>query len=482
MDLSILHISDLHRDPSNPLSNGRLLDSLLTHHDRYTSGSPAVRSPDVIVVTGDIVRGISKEDKNNPDALPSQYREATDFLNDLASRLVKGDTQRVIIVPGNHDVDARQFRHSLTQISVNAGQSSRLAREMIGPGSAIRWSWSDLRFYKIDWSTYHRRFDAFRQFYCNFYEGNRVYTEDPADQFDVFDLSDYPVTFVGFNSCYNNDLLNRAGAINPECMTRASELLRHVIRRDNLAIAVWHHNTRGGPYEADYLDEENIQLMIDRGFNLGLHGHQHRPESLRTHFKYGADRKMIVVAAGTLCGNSPARYGCSYNIIELDLTRRHGRLHVYEEGNRVGGIPVWCTRALPSETQFYYDFELSPPQEHYNRKDIRILAEAQDAIERHDYETAVSSLSSIAQTNNVARRLLLECLIKTNGYKQIAELYDPPISVTETIHLMDALWETDRKDRLRTLISEPSVAGSQDQALNEIRSKYARRFRRSDDG
>jgi 3',5'-cyclic AMP phosphodiesterase CpdA len=58
MKLSVLHISDLHRDPANPIGNAALLDSLVIDRDRYTSAeTPAIRSPDVVIVSGDIVQG-----------------------------------------------------------------------------------------------------------------------------------------------------------------------------------------------------------------------------------------------------------------------------------------------------------------------------------------------------------------------------------------------------------------------------------------
>ena len=58
MTLSVLQISDLHRDPSNPISNQVLLDSLERDRDRYTSeGNLSIRPPDVIVVSGDVIHG-----------------------------------------------------------------------------------------------------------------------------------------------------------------------------------------------------------------------------------------------------------------------------------------------------------------------------------------------------------------------------------------------------------------------------------------
>ena len=476
MDLSILHLSDLHRDASDLLANTPLLDSLQADRRRYTLSPPAIRPPDVIVVSGDIVYGVASHDDHSGDALKRQYSEAMDFLHRLADFFVNGDKNRVVLVPGNHDVDARQFQRSLSPLSVTAGRTSEIAQKMFQPHSGVRWCWSELQFFQIDWADYNRRFDAFRDFYNAFYEGSRSYSDDPDMQLDLFDIADIPVTFVGFNTCYHNDPMNRAAAINPECMARASAEIRHPNRRDRLAVAVWHHNINGAPLETDYLDSDCIQLMIDRGFVLGLHGHQHRPESLHMHFKYGADRHMVVVAAGTLCGKSAPHHGRSYNLLELDLDSRKGRLHIREAGNHLPGLPIWCARGLPSEAHSHYDFTLDAPSERPPDSRLPPLAAAQDAMENGDFSTAASHLTPLVPHDDLARRLLLECLVRLKDVRLIADTFYPPRGVDESLHLMDALWELRAKDRLRRLLSHPVLANAQDLSVVEIRDKYAARL------
>jgi 3',5'-cyclic AMP phosphodiesterase CpdA len=105
MKLSLLHISDLHRDPTNPIGNAALLSSLENDRRRYTSEQePSIRSPDLIIVSGDIVQGIGSGVSDPVKALTEQYDEAAAFLSELARRFVGGDRQRVVLVPGNHDV------------------------------------------------------------------------------------------------------------------------------------------------------------------------------------------------------------------------------------------------------------------------------------------------------------------------------------------------------------------------------------------
>ena len=55
MNINILHVSDLHRDPYSPISNITLLDSLKRDRDQYASSDDlGVSSVDLIVVSGDI--------------------------------------------------------------------------------------------------------------------------------------------------------------------------------------------------------------------------------------------------------------------------------------------------------------------------------------------------------------------------------------------------------------------------------------------
>src|SRR5688572_6928780 len=100
MKISVLHISDLHRDPENPIRNDVLLDSLEVDRRHYTAEeTPAVQAPDLIIVSGDIIQGIRDDDPEPDKKLREQYQEALDFLGQLADRFVGGDRERVVIVP-----------------------------------------------------------------------------------------------------------------------------------------------------------------------------------------------------------------------------------------------------------------------------------------------------------------------------------------------------------------------------------------------
>ena len=77
LSVSILQISDLHRERSSPIRNDALLSSLQNDRDRYATGrdSVAIRPPDIIVVSGDIIRGAPPGTTDYEAQLSDQYQE-----------------------------------------------------------------------------------------------------------------------------------------------------------------------------------------------------------------------------------------------------------------------------------------------------------------------------------------------------------------------------------------------------------------------
>lgn len=57
--VSILHISDLHRSPDDPISNDVLISSLVADRDHYVAEDPPVPAPEAIIVSGDLIQGAS---------------------------------------------------------------------------------------------------------------------------------------------------------------------------------------------------------------------------------------------------------------------------------------------------------------------------------------------------------------------------------------------------------------------------------------
>ncbi len=226
------------------------------------------------------------------------------------------------------------------------------------------------------------------------------------------------------------------------------------------------------------MNPDLIQNLIDRGFSLGFHGHQHRPQFLDTRFQHGADRKISVISAGTLCGGASFRYGRAYNVVELDTGTRTGRLHVREMQNDNLSLPIWGRCALPPNTSAYYDFQYDPPPASavHPNANTAALIEAQRLYDLADYRNAATILASVAALDDLARPLLLDCLVKMKDAPGLIATFDPPASAAEAIHVMDAFWAEGRRDRLRELLELPLIAESADPSVIEMRHKYAARL------
>ena len=480
MNLSILHISDLHRDSQNPIRNDVLLDSLENDRRHFSAEEePRIRIPDLIVVTGDVIQGVNPDMLEPEECLRAQYVQASDFLSQLADRFVGGDHERVVIVPGNHDVSAYHLDRSLQSVDIPPGRQRELIEQLFLPESPLRWSWRDLKLYRVcDPAMYMGRMAAFAHFYSEFYQGKRTYSLDPAKQVDVFDYPQFDLTIVGFSSCYNNDLYNKQGAMHPGCIAEAGTRLRHPSFSNRLRMAVWHHDTEGPPVRTDYMDPDFIQNLIDRGFSLGLHGHQHRPQYLDTKFRHGIERKITVISAGTLCGGPGFGHVRAYNVIELDIAQRTGRLHVRGMQNDNLSLPIWGRRALPPNTYPYYEFGYDPPPPPSSPFDeaTATLIEAQNLHIRGEYKEAADLLLAFVPGEELARHLLLDCLVRIADTETLLQVFDSPASDAEAIHVMDALWNDGQRERLLEIINRPPIADSTDPSVVEIRRKYNTRL------
>lgn len=230
--------------------------------------------------------------------------------------------------------------------------------------------------------------------------------------------------------------------------------------------------------QSDYMDPDLIQNLIDRGFSVGFHGHQHRPQFLDVRFRHGSDRRITVISAGTLCGGASFRFGRAYNVVELDTETRTGRLHVREMQNDNLNLPIWGCRPLPPNTSAYYDFQYDPPPQPDVRASANMAAliEAEKFYYLGDYENAVPILVPMAKFDNLARPLLLDCLIKLKDRPALIAQFDPPASDAEAIHVIDALWYEGRRDRLIEVLKLRIIADSSDPSVIEMRNKYAARL------
>ena len=164
---TLLHISDLHRTSDPHMSNDDLLSAIFSDSARWKS--EGIPWPDLIVVSGDLIQGV-KTDAYEPNAqVLSQYTEVSALLQELAAKFVGSDRSRVIIIPGNHDVNWSRASRAMTPIN---SCPDRIFEGGFQADSGVRWNWEEQRAYQItDSSIYQSRFDHFKKFQSEFYAG-----------------------------------------------------------------------------------------------------------------------------------------------------------------------------------------------------------------------------------------------------------------------------------------------------------------------
>ena len=442
------------------------MESLRLDRERYVNeGLP---TPDIAIVSGDIVYGVNTSNADSDAALKRQYDEALDFLARLADTFFSGNRERVILVPGNHDVSHPHVMRAteMAELPTESEKRKMLARELVSENSVWRWVWTDFALRRIvNPEEYNRRMEPFALFFKAFYEGRRNFSLDPAAQFSLHDFPDLGVVIAGLSSCADNDLFNRSARIHPDNVARVTREVAAYVKKGRLPIAVWHHNLAGGPNDSDYLDAEFLQTLMDGHFSIGLHGHQHRPQYLEHRFTADKKRTLTVLSAGTLCGGPqsiPTGRRRSYNVVTIDREKSSGKLHVREMTNNSFSLPVWGAAYVPEFDGSSMTFEMTMAVRPVSP--IQAAGEAAELLKAGDARGA-AKLAGKYPNEPYARRVVLEALTSIGDWDGICEFCAVPQSNLEISALCEALYMSGEKTALRELISQEAVANNQDAAV-----------------
>jgi hypothetical protein len=485
MRFSVLHLSDLHRDLDDEVSNLPLVDSISRDVRGCCDGDLRVVTPAVCVVSGDLVYGIRPGSTSPEQEITRQYEQVCDFLVQLADELFNGDRDRVILLPGNHDVYFEDVVAACQRVEIPSSsiERAKLVSELHGRHSKLRWSWKDFCFYRIaDDSKYRARFRHFAKMYSTFYQGRREYPLLPNEQAVVFDYPELQFSVSTLNSCYNNDPFRRAAAFHPDCVTTICRAARSPERAGWLSAAAWHHSITGSPTDGDHLDHEILQSLIDAGISIGFHGHQHFTDYVEERYRLGAGgRKITIVSAGTLCAGPKALAPGkprSYNIFEFNRDNKTSRLHQREMVNRDFGLPIWGPGYFLSSGAPYIDISLEPLSIRAPGIDAQLgLARADQLIGVGRWEEAIRLLVTL-KGDGLARRLLSHALSESGDNRRIIELLSPPESAAEAVLLGGAVYDEGTAAEKAAFLTDQSVTAVADASVTEIRRRIEERRNR----
>ena len=428
MTYTLLHISDLHRSPIDPIGNAELLSALVADGSRAASEDPEIGSPDAIVVTGDLVHGAQLGLTDYETTLAEQYAVAAEFLVQLTDEFLEGDRARLIVVPGNHDVDWNGSRAAM-QLVDGGELPDHFSLAMCGPADSWRWNWKDRSAYRIvDRPLYDERLARFDALVDSFYAGVDIQRTHHYRMHPLFNDS---MVVVAFDSCVGNDCFANHGHIAEDAIATAHLELQRMPYE--LRIAAWHHSIDGEPAATDYMSASTVQRMIGKGFRLGMHGHQHRAAAANRYVHLPEEEVMAVVSAGSLCAGArglPTGVNRQYNLVEISESLDSARVHVREMA-----IATNFAAARRAEFGFssHVDLKWKLPTDRARLRSAyeqHLILDAERANAERRFHDAEKILRRLSTTRaGYARSLLLIALREQQAWQRLTEeLGDPQTS------------------------------------------------------
>ncbi|MGB3446322.1 MAG: metallophosphoesterase [Xanthobacteraceae bacterium] len=451
---TILHLSDLHRSPEEPVNNDSLIAALLADQDRYAGETPVVPKPDAIIVSGDLIQGARLGDSKWKDVIASQYDVAGKFLDELTKRFPDGDRSRLIIIPGNHDVCWNTAYASMKRVA-ESEYPSDIYRALTESDSRYRWSWKDRTLFQIvDEGLYSKRLAAYWDFAEKFYDGAPVTL--PIDRnrpFQLFELDERRIVIAAFDSTHGNDCFGYSGAIPAGAVARSNLHLRDAGHDYKLRMAVWHHSLQGPPAKDDYMDLTQVYEMTGLRFQLGMHGHQHLAAAT-THYVYlGESQSMAVVSAGSLCAGSrelPRGVNRQYNVVVVNDDYLSGRVHVREmaEGSQFTRKDGGAFSHGYADIAWQKNIDLAGRAIDADRRnERRAIVAAEDALKSGNAKDALALLDGIELSQlSHARSIAMRAALDQSDWPQMLSIIRKPTSVEEGVWFVTALIKTGALD------------------------------------
>ncbi len=308
--MNILHLSDLHFGTSE---QAQLWANQLAGDLKHELNISEI---DAIILSGDISNRSSS----------GEYKAAKNFLDYLGKEFSL-TSEKIIIVPGNHDVDRRitDWRIKETDLN-NLAYTSKLrdrcSLEELQKDLCIEESSS--RIWVRDNEKYKERFKKFSDFHESIH--GKPYSLEYEEQYSVNYIPDLKTIILGLNSAWQLDHHHKDRAsINMNALSNAlTEIRNNPSYQDCLKIAVWHHPLDSAGNDR-ITDRGFMEQLAVAGFRLFLHGHIHQAETDQYRYDLSKDgRKLDRICAGTF--GAPTRelvpgFPWQYNLLKFEGDR-----------------------------------------------------------------------------------------------------------------------------------------------------------------
>jgi len=289
--IRILHLSDLH------LENAKQASVYRTQLETDLNINLKVKRLDYLIISGDIA----------DRATEAEYRAAFELLDTLVKRFGL-DANRVIIVPGNHDVNWDDSEAAYQFVPKRKLTGSLPKGTYIPAGDAGVLMRKD--------ELYQKRFASFNDHFYRWAKGGQEYPLEYEKQAILIERPEDRILFLGLNSCWQVDhYFSNQANVNMEALTRALDKLQIGSYDNWLKIAVWHHPITG----KEMMENEFMQLLAVHGFQVCMHGHIH--EAIGGFYRYDDKHDIHIIGAGTFGAPTKEQVPgipLQYNLLTID--------------------------------------------------------------------------------------------------------------------------------------------------------------------
>jgi 3',5'-cyclic AMP phosphodiesterase CpdA len=314
--ITLLHLSDIQFGRNHVFAGAGLtaadqhFDSLFArlHDDLLFLRDRESLTPDLVVVSGDLAEwGMGKE-----------LDHAERFIAELTGRLGLS-RRRVVIVPGNHDVNRWACEAYFNQCAADDT-----------PPQAPYWP----------------KWQHFAAMFERFYSGERSIRFAPERPYTLFEMPDLELVVAGLNSTMAESHLetDHYGWTGEAQLRWFAEELREFERRGWLRIGVVHHNVLRGAQddEENLRDAGDLERILAPRLDLLLHGHTHNARLGRL------ATGLVVLSTGSAAlkrGSRPPDVPNQYQVLRIEI--------------EAGRIRRWARRYEPDQKRWTGDNRVS---------------------------------------------------------------------------------------------------------------------------
>jgi hypothetical protein len=253
--------------------------------------------------------------------------------------------------------------------------------------------------------------------------------------------------------------------------------LREYKNKGRLLLATWHHNTKGLPYDSNYMDNCRLKNFIDSGISIGFHGHQHKTELIHEYSNVVEQKRIIVFSAGTLCGGPnelPAGNNRQYNLVEIDWNEESDssinvQLHIREktETSPIDN-PIWAAGRIDSNLVSHHTIVIDKPA---TPDSVGVLLDIDQLMRSNRHDEAKKQLLNLDLSDDFVRKFLIGCILQTEDFELALKIFTVPKTDEELIVASNAAIQLNNKNKMKELLMVAKNFSSTNPGVKEVTKK-----------